>query len=157
MSEFIYKKIKKHILSLIDEGLGVSDYPLPSENQLALKFKASRISVRSALSELEKEGKVVRLKGRGTFPKKAEPADGKLYAVILPSPSSVLVAEIIRGITDYCNTANAKYLMFFSLNSADLEARHIETALELNSTPDPEARLVELITKIAYDFKEIAQ
>jgi len=32
-----------------------------------------------------------------------------------------------------------------------------ETALELNSTSDPEDRLVELITKIAYDFREIAQ
>ena len=32
-----------------------------------------------------------------------------------------------------------------------------ETAFELNSTPDPEARLVELITKLAFDRRWIAQ
>ena len=32
-----------------------------------------------------------------------------------------------------------------------------ETAFELNSTPDPEARLIELITKLAYDYRKIGQ
>lgn len=54
---------------------------LPSESQLCVQLGASRISVRSALSQLSALGLVDRQQGRGTFVKQAGP---------LRDPSSVL-------------------------------------------------------------------
>ncbi|RYF08970.1 MAG: GntR family transcriptional regulator [Comamonadaceae bacterium] len=42
--------------------------PLPGERQLALEFGVARVTIRSALSRLEEEGLVVRLRGKGTLP-----------------------------------------------------------------------------------------
>lgn len=40
---------------------------LDSEKNLAKKFNISRVTIRSALSDLEREGKITRQHGRGTF------------------------------------------------------------------------------------------
>lgn len=40
---------------------------LPPENQLAERMKVSRVTIRRALDELEREGMIIRLHGRGTF------------------------------------------------------------------------------------------
>lgn len=56
---------------------------LPSENQLAETFGVSRMTARKALVELETEGLVRRIRGKGTFVKKADPAVG--YFTVQPS------------------------------------------------------------------------
>jgi DNA-binding GntR family transcriptional regulator len=56
---------------------------LPSENQLAAAFGVSRMTARRALVELEAEGLVERIRGKGTYIKKPEPAMG--YFVVQPS------------------------------------------------------------------------
>lgn len=43
--------------------------PVPSENQIIEKFRVSNTTARKALHELEKEGWVSRVKGKGTFVK----------------------------------------------------------------------------------------
>ena len=40
---------------------------LPPENELGVKLGVSRVTVRRALDELEREGIVIRIHGRGTF------------------------------------------------------------------------------------------
>jgi GntR family transcriptional regulator len=56
---------------------------LPSENQLAAKFKVSRMTARKALSKLESAGLVERIQGKGTFVKKHDFATG--YFTVQPS------------------------------------------------------------------------
>ena len=56
---------------------------LPSENQLAATFGVSRMTARKALVELEAEGLVERIRGKGTYVKKPDPAMG--YFVVQPS------------------------------------------------------------------------
>ena len=41
---------------------------LPSEDELALRFGVSRVTIRKAMERLEREGRVLRQRGRGTFP-----------------------------------------------------------------------------------------
>ena len=41
---------------------------LPAENELALQFSVSRVTIRRALAELERDGLIVRRHGAGTFP-----------------------------------------------------------------------------------------
>ena len=53
MAKPLYKFIQDHILHLIEENKDNRSYMLPSENQLAIKLNASRVSVRKALAELE--------------------------------------------------------------------------------------------------------
>ena len=58
---------------------------LPSENQLAETFGVSRMTARRALEELAAEGLATRIRGKGTFVKRPDPAVG--YFVVQPSRS----------------------------------------------------------------------
>ena len=60
-----YLKIKKYIKNGI-EYQNFTDL-IPSENQLAEKFGVSRMTARRALVELELEGSVQRIPGKGTY------------------------------------------------------------------------------------------
>jgi DNA-binding GntR family transcriptional regulator len=62
-----YKKIKAYIL----EGISSHSFTdaLPSENKLADFFSVSRMTARKAMDELEKEGHITRVNGKGSFVK----------------------------------------------------------------------------------------
>lgn len=61
----LYIKMRDRIL---EEFSGLPYYsPLPSERELCTLFGASRPTIRKALELLEKEEKVLRLKGKGNF------------------------------------------------------------------------------------------
>src|SRR5262245_21382239 len=47
------------------------DQSLPSEPALVARYRVSRTTVRRALARLEREGKIVRKRGSGTFPRNA--------------------------------------------------------------------------------------
>ncbi len=66
--------MRERVLALI-ERLRVGE-AIPSERALSADFRVSRLTVRAALDELEREGYLVREQGRGTFvsePKIAQP------------------------------------------------------------------------------------
>jgi len=73
--------IKQHLVT----GIRFRQFKdkLPSENKLAEKFSVSRMTARKALSELESEGFVERIQGKGTFVKKHDFSMG--YFTIQPS------------------------------------------------------------------------
>jgi len=62
-----YQKIKAYIL----EGIASQSFTdaLPSENKLAEFFSVSRMTARKAMDELEREGHVTRINGKGSFVK----------------------------------------------------------------------------------------
>jgi len=62
-----YQRIKSYILGGINEGQWVAGARLPSENQLAQRFSFSRMTVNRAIKELESDGVVERIQGKGTF------------------------------------------------------------------------------------------
>lgn len=116
MAEFIYKQVKNYLWQLIVENGNNPEFLLPSENQLAIKFKASRVSVRKAFDELEREQVVQRLKGKGTYPmqKPAQESTSSItFALILSSSESSFMTNVIRGATKYCR--EKKYLVSHSL------------------------------------------
>lgn len=65
--------------------------PLPSEEMLAGEYQVSRITVRQALASLEKEGYIVRQRGRGTF------ISGKTFKSIQPRLSGTIEDLIPAG------------------------------------------------------------
>jgi GntR family histidine utilization transcriptional repressor len=66
-SSLQYQKIKTFILAGIDGGDWAEGAKIPSENELASKFSLSRMTVNRAIKELEADGVVNRVQGKGTF------------------------------------------------------------------------------------------
>ena len=66
-SEPLYLLVKKEIDNRIEKGTYTPGERLPSEAELAEEFGVSRATLREALRVLEKEGKVDRRQGIGTF------------------------------------------------------------------------------------------
>jgi GntR family transcriptional regulator len=63
----LYFQLKRAIEERIEAGSWAPDAQLPSERQLCDQFGISRITVRQALDELVREGRLVRSHGRGTY------------------------------------------------------------------------------------------
>jgi GntR family transcriptional regulator len=70
----LYAQIKDDLRDKIIEGCFREHGQLPSENQLAGTYGVSRITVRQALAELEKERLVFKIPGKGTFVSRRKPS-----------------------------------------------------------------------------------
>lgn len=63
----LYRQIKTLITQGLDQGEWKPSEPIPSEMELAVRYKVSQGTVRKAIDELAAENLVVRRQGRGTF------------------------------------------------------------------------------------------
>ena len=63
----LYHQIKEYLAGQIEQGEFATAQPLPTEAQLIEQFSVSRVTVRRALHELEHEGYITRVAGKGTF------------------------------------------------------------------------------------------
>lgn len=64
-----YFTVKHSIMKMLDSGELEANAPLPSERELMEAHNVSRITVRKAIEELEQEGLVYKVQGKGTFVK----------------------------------------------------------------------------------------
>ncbi len=64
-----YSKVKQTIIRNIEDELYTVGQMLPSERELIDTYGVSRITVRRALAELEAEGYIYRVQGKGSFVK----------------------------------------------------------------------------------------
>lgn len=62
-----YFQISREIISSIQRGTLIPGSPVPSENEIIERFAVSNTTARKALHELERQGWVTRMKGKGTF------------------------------------------------------------------------------------------
>jgi len=60
------ERLRQHLVAVIDAGLEPHER-LPTERDLADTFEVSRLTVRRALDRLERDGRVYRVQGAGTF------------------------------------------------------------------------------------------
>jgi len=63
----IRTQVREFIVSEIRQGVFAPDRRIPSERELALRYGASRSSVREAIAELISEGVLYRVGARGVF------------------------------------------------------------------------------------------
>lgn len=63
----LYIQLKHNLASAIDSGEWAPGDQLPGESELCRMYGVSRTVVRQALKEMSYEGRVLRVKGRGTF------------------------------------------------------------------------------------------
>lgn len=59
--------VKSYLYQYIRETYAKGEEKLPPENEISANLGVSRVTVRRALGELEKEGVIIRSHGRGTF------------------------------------------------------------------------------------------
>lgn len=62
-----YYQIKEDIRSKINQGIWKAGEAIDSERKISEDYEVSRMTVRQAIGELEREGILTREKGRGTF------------------------------------------------------------------------------------------
>ncbi|RDK07385.1 GntR family transcriptional regulator [Cupriavidus lacunae] len=63
----LYTQIKDALRARILDGTYPPHHQMPSESELGESFRASRITVRQALGDLQKEGLIFKVHGKGTF------------------------------------------------------------------------------------------
>lgn len=128
-----YKILKQSILDKIREENVQPETPVPSEAELALQYGFSRNTIRQALKELELEGYLYRVKGKGTFIRSGTGLCSRKIALFLRQVSDMIhpvTAEMIHGL----NTELEKkgYFLdiltgardFYSENLAKLSAQY---------------------------------
>ncbi|NBA97361.1 GntR family transcriptional regulator [Pseudomonas sp. R5(2019)] len=63
----LYSQLKELLRSRILDGTYAPMARMPSESELGAAFEVSRITVRQALGDLQKEGLIFKIHGKGTF------------------------------------------------------------------------------------------
>jgi GntR family transcriptional regulator len=63
----LYTQVKENLRERILDGSYPAHARLPAESELSTIFGVSRITVRQALSDLQKEGVIFKIPGKGTF------------------------------------------------------------------------------------------
>ncbi|AQT94433.1 MULTISPECIES: GntR family transcriptional regulator [Pseudomonas] len=63
----LHAQLRDLLRSRILDGEYAPNTQMPSESELGVRFKVSRITVRQALGDLQKEGLIYKIHGKGTF------------------------------------------------------------------------------------------
>lgn len=125
MARYLYMEIKEYLLKLIRENKDIPNYQLPSENQLALKFSATRITAKKALEELQEEGYLYRVHGKGSFispsaANKEELRSGDFICMLLPNLESQFITRMVDGVQRVLQR-QGYHLLIISEKEADLQ------------------------------------
>jgi GntR family transcriptional regulator, arabinose operon transcriptional repressor len=101
-----YLLIKRHLQEEMASGRLKPGQALPSETVLVETLKVARNTVRQALGELEREGVLRRVRGKGTFVSEDTPSGPlvghDLFVLIAPEPSSTSFVAMLHGFEGVC-------------------------------------------------------
>lgn len=139
-NEPIYMSMRKYLLEIIEQNKHTPDYKLPSENQLALRFSASRITAKHAILSLEKDGLLYRKQGKGTFiaPKASEfeplqtQKQNPLIAFIVPGVGGKFIGKILEGLQTFTLAHKLNLSIMITGGSQIVEEEMIRAAVQNN-------------------------
>lgn len=101
-----YYQIKEYIKSKIINGEIKPDERIMSENEIIKQYEVSRQPVIQAMKELEKEGWIYRIQGKGTF---CSPRNVKKYknvGIVLNAAENYIFVQVVAGITSALSARN---------------------------------------------------
>ncbi|TLS52898.1 GntR family transcriptional regulator [Paenibacillus antri] len=97
-----YLQVKRELLQGLEAGAFAPGERLPSEHELAERFGVSRQTIRQTVGELEREGRIYRVQGKGTFVADRLPPSGEdavpTIGVVTTYISDYIFPHIVRGI-----------------------------------------------------------
>ena len=107
-----YKEIFEILQQEVCDGKYGVHCPFPSEAQLVRRFQVSRFTAVKAVNRLEKEGLIVRRKGKGSFPTKfARTAYGPIGLIMPGLAYGEIYAPICGEITRLCQQKGRTVLL----------------------------------------------
>lgn len=124
-----WQAVKKHIISGVSSGRYVPGDALPSENFLCVQTGLSRNTIRQAFDQLEKEGFVCRVRGKGTFlsnyksDKKTQTT--KMFGLLSTDIHRSWLPSLIRGFSDELFSNNSQMLICQTYNDVDRQGNVI--------------------------------
>jgi GntR family transcriptional regulator, arabinose operon transcriptional repressor len=95
-----YLQLKQVILSWLHSGRLKPNEQMPSENEIAEQFQQSRQKVRQTFGELEQEGWLFRIQGKGTFvsnPQTQKAQAIQTIGILTTYISDYIFPHIVRG------------------------------------------------------------
>ena len=96
-----YLQVKEHLLGRMRAGQISAESPLPSERELAASLEVAVGTLRNALRELESEGLIRRIQGKGTFVNSPREARSRkrmeVFALIIPQVQEAFYPSLIHG------------------------------------------------------------
>lgn len=93
---------------------------ISSEQSLCSEFDASRVTVRKALEELEKDGYIRKQQGKGSIVIR-DSIKSKTVLLILPNIFKYIFSEVIKGIEHQLRESNISLLIATSYNDQSIE------------------------------------
>lgn len=115
------------------------DTKLPSEEQLCIKFQASRVTIRRALSELIEKGYIYSYQGKGYFikhdPQESPTVQSKgMVMYIYPDQTTSFPLKILKGLSDFFDKKDILLLNFPTFNILEKEDYYIMLAEKFGCT-----------------------
>ncbi|RED57928.1 GntR family transcriptional regulator [Cohnella phaseoli] len=140
----LYHQIRQYVTDQINQGIWKAGDRLPSEAELAKQFGASRVTIKTAISELIDNNAIYRVQGKGTFvsadasgepvvyePKKEENLGNRLIAFILPAIVSSFTTKLLDGMEKELSGKGYKLLYCSTASSQEEEKRVLNEVLAL--------------------------
>lgn len=97
----LYTQLKESLRERILDGTYKVHQQLPSESEMSALFGVSRITVRQALSDLQKEGLIFKIPGKGTFVAKTKAFQQLMQLEGLAEAMSRMGYEIYNQVTSH--------------------------------------------------------
>jgi DNA-binding LacI/PurR family transcriptional regulator len=143
----LYEQVSDHITGEIAAGRLRPGDQLPTETEYATSFGVSRITIRRAMSRLDRDGLIERFRGKGTFvtaqaPQLAAPMSSPVPVTVAPKPKRRRIGFIIpelsdlfgvmmfNGIDDRCQECDIDLSIRRSHGDIEIEARTITSWIE---------------------------
>ncbi|MCR8631516.1 GntR family transcriptional regulator [Paenibacillus radicis (ex Xue et al. 2023)] len=130
-----YLQLKQEILTWLQSGQLKADDQMPTEHEIAERFQMSRQTVRQTFGELEKDGWLQRVQGKGTFvstPHSHKSADVQTIGIITTYISDYIFPHIVRGAE--ATLRNRGYRMLLSSTDND-KSKELESLQMMMSQP----------------------
>ncbi len=131
-----YQRVRDRLQAEIHAGHFAPGQPLPTEIELAQSMGISRNTVRQALGQLEEEGMVERVQGRGTFvtADSQRQAGGQIevFALISDELRAGFYSSLVKGFESGCSKAHQQMLLGNSDNEIAKQGNLILQMIDKN-------------------------
>lgn len=97
----LYNQIRDYLLEKITDGTYAPHSQIPSENELGELFQVSRITVRQALTQLQQEGFIFKVHGKGSFVSKPKAFQNVTHLQGFAEALSTLGHEVINDVRQF--------------------------------------------------------